>query len=316
MTGELRVDTVVQYQDGPNVCNTLSKNKLSKVAIVGVGLIGGSLGMAIRASGCPARRVGIGRRRSTLDMALAYDAVDEVTLDMAEGVCGADLVVVCTPIGVMRPMFEAMAGHLSAGCLVTDVASTKAEVVRMAERILPEGVRFVGSHPIAGSEKTSVEFARADLFQKAVCIVTPTRRSDPAAVRDLLALWAGVGGHPYTLSPSRHDQILARVSHLPHAVAAALVLLADAGKVTRYAGTGFGDTTRIASGDPALWRDIFGSNRAAVLKAIDALDRELKRFRKIVKTGDDKALLSWLAKAKVTRDAWVQQRYAQKEVQP
>lgn len=296
--------------------NALSDNKLNKIAIVGVGLIGGSLGMAIRAAGSSARRIGIGRRRTTLDMALAYDAVDEVTLDMAEGVRQADLVVVCTPIGVMQPMFEAMAGHLPDGCLVTDVASTKAEVVRMAERTLPKTVRFVGSHPIAGSEKTSVEFARADLFQKAVCIVTPTRRSDPVAVRDLLALWQAVGGHPYTLPPARHDQILARVSHLPHAVAAALVLLADAGRGTRYAGTGFGDTTRIASGDPALWRDIFGSNRASVLKAIDALDRELKRFRRIVQTGNDEALLAWLGRAKATRDAWVQQRYAQKEVEP
>jgi len=278
--------------------------------------MGGSFGLAVRAAGAEARRVGIGRRQSTLDMALSYDAVDEVTLDMAEGVRNADLVIVCTPIGVMESMFKAMAAHLPDGCVVTDVASTKAQVCRLAERILPRSVQFVGSHPIAGSEKTSVEYARADLFQNAVCIVSPTRRSNPAAVRNLIDLWRAVGGHPYTLAPRRHDQVLARVSHLPHAVAAALVLLADAGKGTRYAGTGFGDTTRIASGDPVLWRDIFASNRAAGLRAIDRFEHELKRFRRMMQRDDDEALLAWLSKAKAVRDAWVRQRYAQKEIEP
>jgi len=316
LTAAPPADKVTSYQDEPDLCNTLYINELRRVAIVGVGLMGGSLGLAIRAAGARARRIGIGRRQSTLDLALSYDAVDEVTLDMAEGVRKADLVVVCTPIGAMESMFKAMAEHLPDGCLVTDVASTKAQVCRIAERILPRRVRFVGSHPIAGSEKTSVEYARADLFQNAVCIVSPTRRSDPVAVRNLIGLWRAVGGHPYTLSPRKHDQVLARVSHLPHAVAAALVLLADAGKGTRYAGTGFGDTTRIASGDPALWRDIFASNRTAVLHAIDRLEQELKRFRRMIQTDDGKALLAWLSKAKAARDAWVRQRYAQKEIEP
>jgi prephenate dehydrogenase len=298
------------------VHKTLIKNELKKIAIVGVGLLGGSIGLAVRATGSPAQRVGIGRRRTTLEKALAYDAVDEVTLDMAEGVRDADLIIVCTPIGVMRSMFEQMADHLPSGCIVTDVGSTKVQVVRLAESILPKHGRFVGSHPIAGSEKTSVEFARADLFQKAVCIVTPTRRSDAAAVNGLRAFWEALGGHTYSLSPAAHDRVLARVSHLPHAVAAALVLLADAGKGIRYAGTGFGDTTRIASGDPAMWRDIFASNRDSVLRAIDALERELKRFRRIVQTNDGRALLAWLGKAKARRDAWIQQRYAQKEIEP
>jgi prephenate dehydrogenase len=307
---------VAPYQSEPDLRNAPYIKELRRIAIVGVGLMGGSFGLAVRAAGAPARRIGIGRRQSTLDLALAYDAVDEVTLDMAEGVRSADLVVVCTPIGAMESMFKAMAAHLPDGCVVTDVASTKAHVCRIAERILPRSVRFVGSHPIAGSEKTSVEYARADLFQNAVCIVSPTRRSNPVAVRNLIDLWRAVGGHPYTLPPRRHDQVLARVSHLPHAVAAALVLLADAGKGTRYAGTGFGDTTRIASGDPVLWRDIFASNRTAVLHAIDRLERELKHFRQMMQRDDDEALLAWLSRAKAVRDAWVRQRYAQKEIEP
>ncbi len=294
----------------------LSLQKLQKIAVIGVGLLGGSLGMAVRAAGLKARRVGIGRRSTTLEKALAYDAVDEVTLDVGEGVRDADLVVVCTPIGVMESMFRQMADHLPDGCVVTDVGSTKAEVVRLAERVLPRRVRFVGSHPIAGSEKTSVEFARADLFQNAACIVTPSRRSDAAAVNLLVELWSMVGGRSHVLPPSKHDRILARVSHLPHAVAAALVLLGDMGKATRYAGTGFGDTTRIASGDPALWRDIFATNREAALKALDGLERELERFRRLVEKGDDAGVEAWLARAKGKRDAWVRQRYAQKEIEP
>lgn len=294
----------------------MSKLALDKIAIVGVGLIGGSIGLAIRAGGSATVRVGIGRRRETLDKAIEYDAVDEATTDMAAGVAGAGLVVVCTPIGSMGEMFKQMAPHLSDGAVVTDAGSTKAKVVALAERTLPKRVRFVGSHPIAGSEKTGVEYARADLFQRAVCIVTPSRRSDPAAVEMLRGFWTALGGHVHALSPSRHDQVLARVSHLPHAVAAALVLLAQAGRSSDFAGTGFGDTTRIASGDPALWRDIFASNRDAVLKALDLLDRELHRFRRAVQSGDDDGIVEWLARAKASRDAWVRMRYAQKEVEP
>jgi prephenate dehydrogenase len=253
---------------------------------------------------------------ASLEKAVTFDAVDEITLDPAEGVRGADLVIVCTPISAMRSMFEAMAPHLPKGCLVTDVASTKAEVVRLAERVLPGHVRFVGSHPMAGSEKTSVEFARADLFQNAACIVTPTRKSDAAAVAALSEFWKRVGGHVQLLTPRAHDVAMARVSHLPHAVAAALVLLAGARRGTRYAGPGFGDATRIASGDPDLWRDVFASNRTAVLRALDALNGELKRFREILETRNDQALATWLGKAKAKRDAWIASRYAQKEVQP
>ena len=295
---------------------SLSKKSLNKIAIVGVGLLGGSIGLAMRAAGYTTKRVGIGRRKESLDKALEYDAVDEVTVDMASGVRDADLVVVCTPIGIMEGMFEQMAPHLPEGCIVTDVGSTKATIVRLADRLLPRTVHFIGSHPIAGSEKTGVEFARADLFQHAVCIVTPAKRCDPAVGNAMVEFWKSLGSHVHTLEPKKHDQVLAQVSHLPHAVAAALVLLAEQGKSTMYAGTGFGDTTRIASGDPALWRDIFGTNREAVLKALDALEHELHNFRKAVKDGDDSALVAWLSKAKAARDAWVRQRYAHKEVEP
>jgi len=298
------------------VHNYLSKKPLRSVAIVGVGLLGGSIGLAIRAAGFATTRIGIGRRKEPLDKALEYDAVDEVTMDMSVGIRQADLVVVCTPIGIMPAMFEQMAPHLADDCIVTDVGSTKSAVVRMARKHLGRNARFIGSHPIAGSEKTGVEFARADLFQRTVCIVTPTTKSEPAAVQTVMEFWKALGSHVHKLSPTRHDQVLARVSHLPHAVAAALVLMAERSRSTSFAGSGFGDTTRIASGDPTLWRDIFGTNREAVLKALDVLERELHQFRRAVLNKDDEALVAWLAKAKTARDAWVKQRYAHKEVEP
>jgi prephenate dehydrogenase len=313
LTGSPGFDTVCRPGLGGVVLNMLSNKSLRKVTLVGVGLLGGSIGLAIRAAGSAVRRVGVGRRMSSLDKALAYDAVDEVTLDMADGVADADLVIVCTPIGVMASMFERMAPHLPPGCIVTDVGSTKAEVVRIARRSLPKRARFVGSHPIAGSEKTSVEFARADLFQNAVCVVTPTKHTDPTAIRDVAAFWRAIGGRPVVTSPARHDRALARVSHLPHAVAAALVLQAGAEDL-RFAGTGFADTSRIASGDPGLWRDIFGTNRQATLRALAAFQRELTRFRAALEAGDGAAVSRWLERAKTRREAWVQQRYAQQEM--
>jgi prephenate dehydrogenase len=298
------------------LAKVLYTQELKTIAIVGVGLIGGSIGLGLRAIGCAARRIGIGRRRESLDKALAYDAVDAVTLDPREGVHEADLVIVCTPIGAISEKFQQIAEHLPDGCLVTDVASTKVEVVALARKHLPSHVRFVGSHPIAGSEKTSVEYARADLFENAVCIVTPTPSSNPEAVESLTAFWRELGGHSRVLSPARHDHVMARISHLPHAVAGALVRLAEKGKSTDYAGTGFGDTTRVASGDPTLWRDIFASNRSAVLKAITMLRRELEAFEDALQNQDDKALVAWLEKAKNSRDAWLRKRYTQKEMGP
>ena len=203
----------------------MNLGELERIAVVGVGLLGGSIGQALRAAGFAGTRVGIGRRESSLKAALACEAVDEITLDAAQGVRGAQLVVVCTPIAQIEGLLRQMAPALKPGVYVTDVASTKAKVARMAERLLPPKVRFVGSHPIAGSEKTGVEFARADLFQHALCIITPTARTAPATVRWMEQFWRAIGATTAIMGPRRHDVLLARVSHLPHAVATALVNL-------------------------------------------------------------------------------------------
>jgi len=256
--------------------------------------------------------VGIGRRRSSLNRALRFDAVDEITLSYARGLRGTRLIVLASPIGKFAALLERMAPHVEPGTVVTDVGSTKADVVRMAERMLPKHCHFVGSHPIAGSEKTGVEFARADLFDGAACFVTPTPRSSQAAVKLVRAMWTTFAARVTTITPRRHDEVLARVSHLPHAVAALLIAMNES--CLDSAGTGLMGTTRIASGDPGLWRDIFASNRVPTLKAIDELARHLKTFRRLLSAGDYDGLEKLLATSKKSRDRWIARKMARKEL--
>lgn len=291
-------------------------NKLRKIAVVGVGLLGGSIGLALRANGYQGHRVGIGRRSSSLRRALACEAVDETTRDPATGVRDAELVILCTPISRFEPLIEQMAPGLAAGCVVTDVGSTKAEVVRLADRLLPERVRFVGSHPMAGSEKTGVEYARADLFENALCIVTPSKQTPPATTRWVRRFWESIGGRSVVVDPDTHDKNLARVSHLPHAVATALVSLASRTSSIDLAGPGFADTTRIASGDPGMWTDVFRTNRTSMMRAIDQLVRELQRFRRNLERDDADALYHWLLENKRVRDQWIQRGYKKKVLTP
>jgi prephenate dehydrogenase len=248
---------------------------------------------------------------TSLSRALDYDAVDEVTIDVAAGVAEADLVILGTPIGAFEPLLRSMAPGLRPGTLVTDVASTKVEVVRLTSRLLPRNVRFVGSHPIAGSEKTSVEYARADLFEDALCLVTPTPRTPAAVVEEISGFWQALGGRTVTLSPARHDRLLARISHLPHAVAAALIQIAHPQGAIDLAGPGFGDSTRIASGDAAMWTDIFRTNARGMVEAIDRLISELQRFRDRLQKDDARTIEKWLAASKQIRDQWVARRYEQ-----
>lgn len=291
-------------------------NSLDRITIAGVGLLGGSIGLALRAAGFAGVRVGVGRRQSSLRKALDCDAVDEVTTDPAAGVAGAQLVVLCTPIGRFAPLIQAMAPALSPGTRLTDVASTKAEVVRLFRQHLPAKVRFVGSHPMAGSEKTGVEFARADLFDNALTLVTPDASARPGDVRWMRQFWEALGSRTLVIAPAEHDRLLARASHLPHAVATALVRLAVRHQAIDLAGPGFADTTRIASGDPALWTDIFRTNRRAMIQAVDQLVRELQRFRRRLDRDDARAIHQWLTANKLARDRWIENRYRSKVISP
>ncbi len=280
-----------------------------KVAIVGVGLLGGSLGLALRSRRLAVEVCGYLRRDSAAKEAQAAGIVDRATTDLAEAVRDADLVVLCVPVGSMEATASALRGSLAPGAVVTDVGSVKAVVVERLESILQDvGGVFVGGHPMAGSEKTGFGSARAELFDQAVCVVTPTSRTPREAVERVKSLWLGVGGRVVTLTPERHDLLVSRASHLPHVVAAGLARwVLDPGNglgEERLCATGFRDTTRLASGSPELWRDIALANRAHLEESITGLASELERFREALRKGDASAVEAFFTEARDWRESW------------
>ena len=287
--------------------------QLDRLSIIGVGLLGGSIGLALRSvvSGCEI--VGYGHRRETLERAEQIGAIDRGTGDLREAVEGSDLVILCTPVGLFPEILRGMTEGLKTGCVVTDVGSTKASVVEAAERTLPTGVQFVGSHPMAGSEKRGVEFAKADLFQNALCIMTPSERTDPRALTQVEAFGGMLGMRTCRMSPADHDRALAEVSHLPHAVAAALVAMQSPDALT-LAGKGFLDTTRIAGGNGGLWRDIFLDNATNVRAALARLRGQLEDFERLLDGGKAEELRQWLDAAAAKRQALLREKL--REVTP
>jgi prephenate dehydrogenase len=276
--------------------------KIHTLTIVGVGLIGGSIGLAARRRGLAERILGVGRQKASLDQALAVGAIDEAFLEMSLAVCRAEVAVFCTPVDHIAGQVLTTAPGCVPGTLLTDAGSTKAAIVAAIESKMPGGVHFVGSHPLAGSEKRGPEHADADLFEGRLTIVTPTRRTDATALEKTKAFWQALGSRVKVLSPEDHDRALAMTSHLPHLAAAALAGILPSA-LYELTASGFRDATRIAAGDPVLWNGIFMQNRAAVLDALGALQERLMEFRKSLMTDDRTALDALLAQAKRTRDA-------------
>ncbi|MFO7899915.1 MAG: prephenate dehydrogenase/arogenate dehydrogenase family protein [Planctomycetota bacterium] len=272
----------------------------NEVAIIGVGLIGGSLGLAVRERGLADEVVGIGYREVTLERAEARGAIDRWTLDLADGVSGADLVVVCTPVGLVADKAVEAAGAMKPGSVVTDVASTKAMIIRKVEAGLPDGIAFVPAHPMAGSEQRGNESARADLFEGATVIVTPTERTPADAAARVRGLWARLGAAVEQLDAATHDRIVAEISHFPHLVAPAVVNAVSESSLP-YAATGMKDTTRIAASDVPLWVDIFRDNRRNVLEALRRFGIELDRIREALEREDWPALAKCLGRARERR---------------
>lgn len=267
-----------------------------RISILGVGLLGGSIGLAVRSRINNCAVVGYGHRASTVNAALKMGALSEGYDQLAPAVRGADLVILCTPVGLFRPLLAELAPLLSPGAIVTDVGSTKRSIVSAAGELLPKANPFVGSHPMAGSEKRGVEFARADLYDGALCILTPTAQTDPAALKQVESFWSTLGMRTCRISPQEHDRRLADVSHLPHALAAALVATADQSSVA-LAGKGFHDMTRIAAGDGGLWRDILSDNRDNVRHSIGRLKEQLDLLLTLLEDGQADALRDWLDQA-------------------
>jgi prephenate dehydrogenase len=269
------------------------------VAIVGVGLIGGSIGLALRERKLARSVVGIGRRESSLAAATKVGAIDRATTDLAEGVALAEIVVVCTPVDTVAEIVLKAAAATPSGALVTDAGSTKQAIVAAVEAgwvDRGDGSQFVGSHPVAGDHRTGPSHARADLLNGRTVIVTPTPATPAGAVERVTSFWQALGANVTTLSPAEHDAALAATSHLPHLVAAALAA-ATPERLLPLAASGWRDTTRVAGGDPALWRPIFATNRGPVLAALENFQRSIGKLRDALEQGDDRQLLALLEQA-------------------
>jgi len=269
------------------------------VSILGVGLLGGSIGLAVKERIKPCRVVGYGHKKATLDEALRLGAIDEAYGEPGRAVQGADVVVLCTPVGAFAEILRQIAPVVE-GALITDVGSTKRSVVKLAEAILPQPARFVGSHPMAGSEKRGVRFARADLCDNALCLITPTDETDPVALSDVEAFWKILGMRTLRLSPADHDRRVAQISHLPHALAAIIVQAAGAESL-ELAGRGFLDLTRIAGGDGLLWRDILMDNRDNMRVCLAQVVLELQEFVSLLEPEKGEELRQFLDRAAAKR---------------
>jgi prephenate dehydrogenase len=272
------------------------------VAIVGVGLIGGSVGLALRERRLARTVVGIGRRAASLRKAKQHGAVTETTTNLPRGVAKADLVVVCTPVEKIVEQVRQAAEHCPAGALITDAGSTKATIVVALDDELRDGVAFVGSHPLAGSEKVGPEAARADLFDGRLVVITPTRRTQPKHVSQIEQFWQSLGARVVCMSPQAHDEAVAATSHLPHLLASALAAATPEDLLPLVAG-GWLDTTRVAAGDVELWRQILSDNRLHVLKNLDKFEKVLSSFRTALERNDPAKIAKLLEQGKQTRDA-------------
>ena len=283
-----------------------------KIAIIGLGLIGGSIGLALKTE----TRIGIPRREETLRQALAMGAIDEGTLDLQRGVAAADIVFICTPISLIIPTLQKIKNNLKKGAIVTDVGSTKEEIVSQAEKIMPKGTFFIGGHPMAGKETTKLEAAEGSLFNGKVWIVVAgrkskieNRKSKIGTLEKLKEVIEMTGAKTVEMDAKTHDLVVAGISHMPLAVAAALVNAVAAEKdkdlMGACAASGFRDTTRIASGDPQLGVDMFKTNKKAVLKMIGDFKKSIARMEKLIKAGNSEAIKKELERAKNFRDAVV-----------
>ncbi len=281
----------------------------NKITLVGVGLLGGSLGLAVRQRKLAKLIAGYVRREASLRDCERASAVDFATTDLLAAVSDADLIVLCTPLAQMKPLVRQMLPALKRGAIVTDVGSVKGSVVTELESLIAKaGAHFVGSHPMAGGEKSGVLAARANLFTGAVCVMTPTRKTNPAALRKVETLWKDVGARLLRTTPAAHDALVGRSSHLPHLLAATLANLVLDPKLPKeqaqLCATGFRDTTRIASGSPEMWRDIAITNHQHLGRALNDFISELEKFRSALQRGDAKAIAKFFETAKQRRDDW------------
>jgi prephenate dehydrogenase len=287
--------------------------KLEKISVIGMGLLGSSVTLSAK-SGFPAVKiVGYSHRESTRDKARQHEVAHEIEDSLERAVMGADIVILATPIRTFEGYFKEIGPHLKDGCIVTDVGSTKTLPHQWAKKYLPKRGHYIGSHPIAGSEKRGLEFARDDLLVNADCILTRVRNTNPDGIEVLKRFWTTLKCKVQVMSPSRHDRIFGMVSHLPHLTAAALVN-ASREQEMRFAGRGFIDTTRVASGPANIWTDILMTNPQTCSRGIENLIVQLKKIQAAIEAGDDKKVQQLLEQAVKKRTALIEYKIEQKEL--
>ena len=280
--------------------------RFERVTIAGVGLIGGSLALAAKASGVFGEVTGLSRREETLAEARRRGIIDRGSCDPLEAARGADLLVLALPVRSIVGIGRRCLPVLAPGAIVTDAGSVKAEIVRELDSLVPPGKCFVGAHPIAGTEEHGPAAADTKLFRDQLCIVTPSVLTKAAAADQVQALWEAVGMRVERMSPERHDQVLAAVSHLPHIIAFALVnaVVAGGAELPRYGGGSLRDATRVAASSVDMWRDILLTNTAAIDAALAKFGDELQRLRDAIRRGDESELVQRLAQASAQRRTW------------
>jgi len=278
---------------------------IRRLTLVGLGLLGGSVAKAARAEGVAREIVAVGRRRESLEPALKDGVVDHITLNVAEGVRDCDLCILATPVATLASLLHDVWHAAPASAVLTDVGSTKAAIVRTADALHREKpLAFIGSHPMAGSDRSGYHVSRADLFKGALVILTPTETSALPALERVREFWQTLGARVTTLDPTAHDRAVAAISHLPHLVADALVetVLRMDPRFLDVAAGGFRDTTRIAASNPTVWREIFEENREALGEALATFRRALDDLDRLVGSGDVPAIEGELDRIKRARE--------------
>ncbi|MDH3997534.1 MAG: prephenate dehydrogenase/arogenate dehydrogenase family protein [Desulfuromonadales bacterium] len=280
---------------------------IDKLAVVGVGLIGGSLALALKQAGAVGEVVGIGRGLPNLEKALELGVVDSFTQDLTEGVKDADVVFLATPVQSLGAVSQQAMPHLKPGAILTDGGSVKQAVIDAVEPHLREDVHFVPGHPIAGTENSGAEAAFPTLYKERRCILTPTERTDATALELVQQMWQCAGSQVVVMEVEKHDRVLAAISHLPHMVAYALVNAVGAydrydENILEYSAGGFRDFTRIASSDPTMWRDIALTNRSALVEMMQQFETFFAELKKDVANGKDEELFEFFRRSKQSRD--------------
>ncbi|MFC1761047.1 prephenate dehydrogenase [Planctomycetota bacterium] len=287
--------------------------KLQKISIIGMGLLGGSVALGIARCLPGVEVVGYAHRPTTRRKVRALGLVEQVTSDLQACVADANMVILATPLSAFANILETIADHLMPGCIVTDVGSTKKQVHCWAAQYLPKSVTYIGSHPMAGSEQQGIDYARDDLFDGATCIVTFRQRKATQSTTCILTFWRDLGCQVVTMSPAQHDRIVAGVSHVPHAMAVALVN-ATRPEWLSCAGKGFLDTSRVASGPANVWADIFLTNTDSVTAGIDRLIKELTKLRHAVAGQQRGRIERLLTNARQQRASMINEKLKRKEL--